>query len=108
MYIGNTGARCGEGCCRARGVGSGAWTHLGLPCLLADIDGLHHMIYEVLDNAIDEAQEGHATEIHVEMDTQSGWVQITDNGRGIPTNVHPKTGKSTLETVLTVLHAGEG
>ncbi|XP_002992062.2 DNA gyrase subunit B, chloroplastic/mitochondrial [Selaginella moellendorffii] len=67
--------------------------------------GLHHLIYEVLDNAIDEVQAGFATQVDVVLHSD-GSVSITDNGRGIPTDVHPATGKSTLETVLTVLHAG--
>jgi len=68
--------------------------------------GLHHLIYEILDNAIDEVQAGHADQVWVEMDMESNWVTIRDNGRGIPTDVHPVTGISALETVLTVLHAG--
>ncbi|PRW39388.1 DNA gyrase subunit B isoform A [Chlorella sorokiniana] len=68
--------------------------------------GLHHLVYEILDNAIDEVQAGFATEVYVELDLTSGWVTISDNGRGIPTDIHPATGKSALETVLTVLHAG--
>lgn len=68
--------------------------------------GLHHLVYEILDNAIDEVQAGFATEVHVELNLDTGWVTISDNGRGIPTDVHPVTGKSALETVLTVLHAG--
>eukprot|EP00208_Stichococcus_sp_RCC1054_P002844 CAMPEP_0206138648 /NCGR_PEP_ID=MMETSP1473-20131121/3463_1 /ASSEMBLY_ACC=CAM_ASM_001109 /TAXON_ID=1461547 /ORGANISM="Stichococcus sp, Strain RCC1054" /LENGTH=763 /DNA_ID=CAMNT_0053532137 /DNA_START=195 /DNA_END=2486 /DNA_ORIENTATION=+ len=68
--------------------------------------GLHHLVYEILDNAIDEVQAGHATHIQVLIDPKSGWVEISDNGRGIPTDLHPATGKSALETVLTVLHAG--
>jgi DNA gyrase subunit B len=68
--------------------------------------GLHHLIYEILDNAIDEVQGGHAKDVFVEMDVATGWVMIRDDGRGIPTDVHPVTGKSALETVLTVLHAG--
>jgi DNA gyrase subunit B len=68
--------------------------------------GLHHLIYEILDNAIDEVQAGHADNVWVEMDMGSNWITIRDNGRGIPTDVHPVTGKSALETVLTVLHAG--
>ena len=63
-------------------------------------------VYEILDNAIDEVQGGHATNVRVELDLDSGWVSISDDGRGIPTSVHPATGKSALETVLTVLHAG--
>ena len=68
--------------------------------------GLHHLIYEILDNAIDEVQGGHAKDVFIELDLNSGWVTIRDDGRGIPTDVHPVTGKSALETVLTVLHAG--
>lgn len=68
--------------------------------------GLHHLIYEILDNAIDEVQAGHADTVWVEMDMETNWITIRDNGRGIPTDIHPVTGKSALETVLTVLHAG--
>lgn len=68
--------------------------------------GLHHLVYEILDNAVDEVQGGHATDVWVELDLGTGWVTVRDNGRGIPTDVHPTTGVSALETVLTVLHAG--
>lgn len=67
--------------------------------------GLHHLVYEVVDNAIDEVQAGQADRVDVEL-RRDGAVAVTDNGRGIPTDVHPKTGKSGLETVLTNLHAG--
>jgi len=69
------------------------------------IDGLHHMIKEVADNGIDEAIAGHATEVRVTM-LEDGGIRVSDDGRGIPVGKHPKTGVSTLETVLTVLHAG--
>lgn len=69
------------------------------------IEGLHHLVWEIVDNGIDEALAGHATEVSVKL-LADGGVTIVDNGRGIPTDIHPKTGKSTVETVLTVLHAG--
>ncbi|GBF92793.1 DNA gyrase subunit B [Raphidocelis subcapitata] len=68
--------------------------------------GLHHLLWEVLDNAVDEVQAGHAAKIDVELDLATGRARVIDDGRGIPTGMHPRTGKSALETVLTVLHAG--
>ncbi|XP_031260233.1 DNA gyrase subunit B, chloroplastic/mitochondrial-like isoform X3 [Pistacia vera] len=76
MYIGNTGPR-----------------------------GLHHLVYEILDNAVDEAQAGYASKIEVVLLPDNS-ASITDNGRGIPADLHPVTNKSSLETVLKVLHAG--
>ncbi len=67
--------------------------------------GLHHLVYEVVDNSVDEALAGHCDHIEIVLKLD-GSALISDNGRGIPTDVHPRTGKSALETVLTVLHAG--
>ena len=67
--------------------------------------GLHHLVYEIVDNSIDEALQGYCEKIYVSLN-EDGSVTVKDDGRGIPVELHPKTGKSTLETVLTVLHAG--
>ena len=69
------------------------------------LEGLHHMVKEVADNGIDEALAGYATEIIVTL-LDDGGVRVSDNGRGIPVEKHAKTKKSTLETILTILHAG--
>jgi DNA gyrase subunit B len=68
-------------------------------------DGVHHLIKEIADNSIDEAIAGYATKVEVRL-LADGGVVVVDDGRGIPVDKHPDTGKSTLETVLTVLHAG--
>ena len=68
-------------------------------------DGLHHLIKEIADNSIDEAIAGFCTKVEITI-LKDGGVRVTDNGRGIPVDLHPKTHLSTLETVLTVLHAG--
>ena len=76
MYIGSTGAR-----------------------------GLHHLIWEIVDNAIDEASNGFATEITVTL-KKDGSCEVTDNGRGLPVDIHPQLGVSGVEVVYTQLHAG--
>jgi len=68
--------------------------------------GLHHLVWEILDNAVDEAMNGHASEIRVTLHADGRSVTIADNGRGIPVDIHPKHKKSALELVFTTLHAG--
>ncbi|MBQ5890929.1 MAG: DNA topoisomerase IV subunit B, partial [Clostridia bacterium] len=67
--------------------------------------GLHHLVYEIVDNAIDEALAGYCT--HIEVDILEGdIIRVTDNGRGVPVGMHPKMGIPTVEVVYTILHAG--
>ncbi len=69
------------------------------------VRGLHHMVYEIVDNCVDEALAGYCTEINIEIEP-GNIMSVEDNGRGIPVEIHPKTHISTAETVYTVLHAG--
>jgi DNA gyrase subunit B/topoisomerase-4 subunit B len=68
--------------------------------------GLHHLVWEILDNAVDEAMNGHASNIAVTLHEDGSSITVSDDGRGIPVDVHPKTRQSALEVIFTVLHAG--
>src|SRR4026209_899539 len=68
--------------------------------------GLHHLVWEILDNAIDEAMNGYASNITVTLHEDGASITITDDGRGMPVDKHPKTKKSAVEVIFTTLHAG--
>ena len=69
------------------------------------VRGLHHCVYEIVDNGVDEALAGYCNYIEIKIEP-GNIISVEDNGRGIPVEIHPKTGISTAETVYTVLHAG--
>ncbi len=71
-----------------------------------DKAGLHHLLWEIVDNSVDEVMNGHASRIVVTLGSDGKTLTVADNGRGIPVDRHPKTGQSALETILTTLHAG--
>ena len=68
--------------------------------------GLHHLVWEILDNSIDEAMNGYASNIYVTLHADGSSITIADDGRGIPIDKHPKTKKSALEVIFSTLHAG--
>ena len=71
-----------------------------------DKTGFHHLLWEIVDNSVDEVMNGHATRIVVTLHADGKTMSVADNGRGIPVDIHPKTGKSALEVIFTTLHAG--
>src|SRR5687768_14715646 len=71
-----------------------------------DKSGYHHLLWEIVDNSVDEAINGHATQIEVTLDADHKGATISDNGRGIPVDIHPKFKRSALELILCTLHAG--
>ena len=70
------------------------------------IEGLHHLIWEIVDNAIDEAINGYASQVHITLHKDQQSITVQDNGRGIPIDIHPKVGVPAIQVILTTLHAG--
>src|SRR6201986_1292943 len=68
--------------------------------------GLHHLVWEIFDNSVDEAMNGHATQIEVTLHKDGESITVSDNGRGIPVDLHPKLKKPAVEVILCTLHAG--
>lgn len=75
------------------------------PGMFTDTETPLHLVQEVVDNSVDEALMGYATDIHIELNT-AGWIEVADNGRGMPVDLHPEQKKSGVEVILTTLHAG--
>jgi DNA gyrase/topoisomerase IV subunit B len=73
---------------------------------LVDCTGPHHLVWELLDNSVDEAMNGHCDRIVVKLHKEGETLTVTDNGRGIPVDIHPKHKRAALELILTTLHAG--
>lgn len=71
-----------------------------------DDQGLHHLIWEIVDNSVDEVMNGFASSVEVELQADGSTIRVNDNGRGIPVDIHPESGKPALELILTTLHAG--
>ena len=71
-----------------------------------DLQGLHHLVWEIVDNSVDEVMNGHASSVEVELLSDGRSIKVSDNGRGIPVDIHPESGKPALELILTTLHAG--
>ena len=71
-----------------------------------DKTGFHHLLWEIVDNSVDEVMNGHASRIVVTLESDGRTMSVADNGRGIPVDIHPKSGKSALEVIFTTLHAG--
>src|SRR3954452_4900325 len=71
-----------------------------------DKSGLHHLLWEIVDNSVDEVMNGHASRIVVMLKKYGKTISVSDNGRDVPVDAHPKSGKSALEEIFTTLHAG--